>query len=543
MRAHKLRTVGYGAAATLALTAAMLTPAYAADVPRLITTVAGTGESGSSGNGGPATSAQVGYPEATALDAAGNLYIASRSQVRKVDTQGIITSVAGDGSNTCTAGEGLPATSTGVCASGLDVDAAGNLYIADYHYTQRVYRVGADGILTRVAGNGEWGFSGDGGPATSARVNAVDVAVDDAGNLYLTDFLNNRVRRVDTSGIITTVAGTGEWGSAGDAGPATSALLAGPHGVATDQAGNIYVSDTGNNRIRRIDPNGTISMFVGAYSSAARLDYPKGLDLDDAGNLYIADFGNNRVVRADPSGNATVLAGDTEGFSGDGGPATEAQLNNPYDVAVVSPDLMYVADFGNHRIRRLAVVAAPLANDDPLVTDVDSSATGNVLANDTGTQLAVSGNTTPLHGSAQITADGSLTYTPEAGYVGTDSFSYTVTDPVRQTSTARVIVTVRPAPPTAVNDSFRGCVLPLHALTVPAPGVLANDSPGGLTVTAYTQPARGTATVNPDGSFTFRNGRLVSLTAQTFSYTATDRFGRTATATVTIKPSLDLVCG
>ena len=181
----------------------------------------------------------------------------------------------------------------------------------------------ASGIITTVAGTGDEGFSGDGGPATSARLNRPwAIALDGAGNLYITDLRNIRIRKVDTSGTITTVAGTGEEGFSGDGGPATSAQLFGPRGVALDGAGNLYIADTGNIRIRKVDTAGTITTVAGTGvfgfsgdggpATSAQLNGDRGIALDGAGNLYIAEFVNRRIRKMDTSGTITTVAGTGE---------------------------------------------------------------------------------------------------------------------------------------------------------------------------------------------------------------------------------------
>ena len=202
---------------------------------------------------------------------------------------------------------------------GVALDDAGNLYIADRD-DPRIRKVDAGGTITTVAGIRTRGFSGDGGPATSAQINSPrGVALDGAGNLYIVDTGNNRIRKVDTSGIITTVAGTGDAGFSGDGGPATSARLSGPRGVALDDAGNLYIADRDNNRIRKVDTSGTITTVAGTGDAgfsgdggpalSATLNGPSGVALDGAGNLYIAEFGNSRIRKVDTSGTITTVAG------------------------------------------------------------------------------------------------------------------------------------------------------------------------------------------------------------------------------------------
>jgi uncharacterized protein YjiK len=333
-----------------------------------ITTVAGNGSYGFSGDGGPATNASLSYPTGVAVDAAGNLYIADRnnSRVRRVSTSGTITTFAGTGMFGFS-GDGGPATGAMLHNPyGVAVDTAGNLYIADT-YNSRVRKVSSSGTITTVAGNGTSGFSGDGGPATSARLrDPQGVAVDAAGNLYIADSSNNRVRKVSASGTITTIAGTGSPGFFGNGLPGTRAFLYGPSGVAVDTAGNLYIADSSNNRVRKVSTSGTITTVAGNGSSGhwgdggtatnAGLASPWGVAVDAAGNLYIADSDNHRVRKVSMSGTITTIAGTgSYGFSGDGGPATNASLAFPTGVAVDAAGNVYIADSDNHRVRKVSM--------------------------------------------------------------------------------------------------------------------------------------------------------------------------------------------
>src|SRR5215469_5779138 len=215
--------------------------------------------------------------------------------------QGVISTVAGNGTNAAT-GDGGPALSASFHPDGLTVDSAGNIYIADQNHN-RIRKVDSNGVITTVAGNGNTVFAGDGGPATSATVyiagNHNGLAVDSAGNLYIADDGHHRIRKVDTKGIITTVAGTGTQGYSGDGGAATSAQLYRPSGVAVDGAGNLYIADTNNRRIRKVDTSGTITTFAGtgvfgysgdgAAATLATMQTPVDVTVDAQGNVYFTD--------------------------------------------------------------------------------------------------------------------------------------------------------------------------------------------------------------------------------------------------------------
>ncbi len=336
----------------------------------IITTVAG---GGSGGDGGPATNAMFWGPCTLAFDGSGNMYVSDggHNMIRKVDPNGMISTVAGNG-NEDYSGDGVAATNTSLSSpNGVVVDAMGNLYIGD-SANERVRKVGLDGIITTLVGNTATGyfgnFSGDGGVATNATVNyPFGVALDAAGNLYIADSGNHRIRKVDTNGIITTVAGNGNSVYAGDGGTATNASLNYPIGVALDASGNLYIADSGNNRIREVDTNGIIGTVAGNGNSGyagdgvaatnTSLSSPNGVAVDDLGNLYIADSGNNRIREVYGNGLITTIAGG--GSDGDGSAATDASLNDPYGVALDAVGNLYIADTGNNRIREVHFTGEP----------------------------------------------------------------------------------------------------------------------------------------------------------------------------------------
>lgn len=335
------------------------------DAAGIITTVAGTGTQGFGGDGGQATSAQLGTIWGVAVDGLGNVYVTDSDRVRRIDATGIITTFAGDGTFPVGAdvGDGGPATSAQLGGpKGVAVDGAGNVFIADTSGA-RIRRVDMTGIITTVAGSGDYGFAGDGMLAINAQLKVPHaIAIDAIGNLYIADTMNDRVRRVDLGGIITTVAGTGLFGgSSGDGGPATMAQLTAPGGVAVDGAGRVYITDSVNDRVRRIDTSGIISTVagggmpgpLGGAATSAPLSAPLSVAADGLGNFYVADQNEHRVRRIDAMGVITTVAGTAVGgFSGDGGPATSAQLQGPQGVAIGSLGL-YIVDTGNHRIRRV----------------------------------------------------------------------------------------------------------------------------------------------------------------------------------------------
>ncbi len=355
--------------AALALHSPLFTPRLAAQSSAAIETIAGTGAQGSSGDGGPATEAQINRPYGVAADSAGNLYIAGflSHRIRKVTPAGVIDTFAGMGISGST-GDSGPATSARLNEpADLALDGAGNLYIADSN-NNRIRRVDAAGVITTVAGGGS--SLGDGGPATSARLNLpYGVAADGAGNLYIADTGNHRIRKVDAAtGIISTVAGTGVSGYSGDGGAATSAQIDLPSGVAVDGSGNIYIADSDNDRVRKVDAAGVMTTTAGTgtagyggdggAATAALLNNPWGMAVDDSGSLYIADSDNNRIRKVDAAGVITTVAGGGSSL-GDGGAPAEAQLNQPTDVAVDGAGNLYIADAVNERVRKATFPPPP----------------------------------------------------------------------------------------------------------------------------------------------------------------------------------------
>ncbi|MBL8235968.1 MAG: hypothetical protein JNM66_01010 [Bryobacterales bacterium] len=337
----------------------------------IIGTVAGTGTAGFGGDNGPAVSAALNEPGGVDVDSLGNLYIADflNSRIRKVSPSGIITTVAGTGVPGFS-GDGAAATAAQLnYPSAVEVDSAGNIYIADTS-NHRIRKVTPAGIISTIAGNGTAGFGGDSGQATAAALwFPLGVTRDPAGNLYIADAYNNRIRKITPAGVITTMAGNGTDGFSGDGAAATAAALSQPSATAIDAAGNLFIADRFNHRIRKVTPGGIITTVAGngtggfdsdgVAATAAALFYPSDIAVDFNNNLYIADQGNNRTRKITPGGIISTVAGNgTPGFSGDGGPGANAQLNVPVGVTVDGATLVYTADSLNHRIRRITFPGA-----------------------------------------------------------------------------------------------------------------------------------------------------------------------------------------
>jgi sugar lactone lactonase YvrE len=336
----------------------------------MINTIAGTTQ-GFSGDNGPAILAQLNNPAGVALDKNGNIYIADayNHRIRKViAATGIITTVAGMGS-TGFSGDDGPATAAQLNGPiGVSVDQQGHLYIVDQGNNRIRKVISPTGVITTIVGTGVIGFFGDGGPATEAQLSApYRVTLDEAGNLYIADGANDSIRKViSPTGIITTIAGIGLSGFSGDGGLATNAQLNVPVSVVVDKLGNLYIADNSNHRIRKvIAATGVITTVAGMGSigfsgdnglaTAAQLQFPSSVAVDKAGNLYIADEGNHRVRRVDAATGLinTIVGTGSNGFSGDGGLALAAELSSPTGIAFDSSGNLYIADLGNHRIRKV----------------------------------------------------------------------------------------------------------------------------------------------------------------------------------------------
>ncbi len=369
----------------------------------IISTIAGNGSAGFSGDGGPATQAALRTAQRVVVDSAGNVYFSDTAnyRIRRITPEGIIDTVAGNGAPGYS-GDGGPANEAALNQpNGVALDMAGNLYIAD-STNNRIRRMTPEGIIRTVAGNGVRGYSGDGGAATEAALNyPMGVAVDAVGNLYIADTENNRIRKVTLDGIIRTVAGNGEQGAIGDGGPATDAQLFLPADVAIDRNGNMYLAESraytygsyvdGDHSIRKVTADGIITTVAGGRKPSDGLCFPQAVAIDAIGNVYITDSGFHRIRRLDLSGALTTVAGSSAdlegGFGGDGGPAIDALLDlgtKDYlktcgGAAVDSAGNLYIADCENSRIRKVTSASTPLVPAGAVV-NAASFASGSSLA-------------------------------------------------------------------------------------------------------------------------------------------------------------------
>jgi sugar lactone lactonase YvrE len=341
------------------------------DIPAFtISTIAGTGDFGTSGEGGLATEAQMNRPTAVAVDTQGNVYIADslNRRVLKIDSKGIIAKVMGTGKGSLQR-EDLPAIETNLSQPyGIAVDAQDNLYVLNRGHS-KIHKVTPDGMAHTIAGTGRRGFNGDEIPATQAQIAGSNhLAVDAAGNVLIADTGNQRIRKITTDGIIHTIAGTGEQGFNGDGGAAAQAQLANPSAIAVDGAGNIYIADFSNHRIRKIDTEGIITTVAGTGTpeyngdgipaTTANIGEPTGVAVDAGGLVYISDQVNDRVRVVLRDGIIMTVAGTGErGYTGDGGPSTEALINIPDIICLDRAGNLYMPDHQNFVVRKLTRIA------------------------------------------------------------------------------------------------------------------------------------------------------------------------------------------
>ena len=395
----------------------------------------------------------------------------------------IIMTVAG-GANQGFAGDGGPATNALLHdAAGVAVDNAGNLYIAD-EQNSRIRKVDTNGIITTVAGNGANGYGGDGGVATNASLRYPrGVAVDGPGNIYIADNASQRVRKVATNGIITTLAGNGTNGYAGDGGAATNAKLQYPYGVAVDTSGNVFIADGLNSRIREVATNGVITTVAGngtngfagdgGAATNAEMYWTYGVTVDAAGNLFIADSQNFRIRKAGTNGIITTVAGDNNyRYGGDGVPATNTSLGMPYGTAVDPEGNLYIADTQDGRVRMVntsnIITTVAGGNGDGYAGDGGAATNASLLA-PAGLALDVAGNLYIAdQGGAirKVTPSGPVLTVGDAGLINAGNYQVIITGPGGSVTSSVVALTVHISPAIAAVAGGNGSVT-LNLLTQP----------------------------------------------------------------------------
>ncbi len=445
--------------------------------PYYITTIAGTGVSGYSGDGGQATAAMVSFQWGVRHDASGNLYVMDyvNNRIRKIAPTGIITTIAGTGVAGST-GDGGPATAANIKTPvDLLFDAAGNIIFTDFG-NHKIRKISTSGIISTIAGTGATGYSGDGGAATAATFYYPStITLDAAGNLYIADEWNNRIRKINSSGIISTIAGNGptgfmSGGYGGDGGAATAAQISFPTDIKLDMAGNIIFCDNANKRIRKITPSGIISTIAGTgvaglsgdggAATAARLNTPEGLYIDANSNIFFSDIVNARIRKVNALGIISTVAGATTTHADNYCSLVGAGIVSPTGVSVDSRGNIYFSDRGGSRIRKIAINLAPSFNNGKSQSYSFCGSSGAIPMNaplavtdsDRSQSLVWSILTVPANGTLIAafsgTSNGSTTtpvgcsYTPTIGFTGTDSFSVVVTDCMGASDTTMIRVTL-----------------------------------------------------------------------------------------------------
>lgn len=397
---------------------------------QLITTIAGTDSAGYSGDGGLAVMAKLNYPTGVRADDSGNVFIADdeNNVIRRVDRKGVITTIAGNDTAGYKGDGGLAIAASIHYPGDLALDKKGNIYIVD-SWNSVIRKVDKRGIITTVAGCDTGGYGGDGGPAILAKLNIPSsMDVDARGNIYISDQKNAVIRKVDTAGFITTIAGTpGVFSYTGDGSSAKAARLGNICGLRVDTKGNVYVADHDNNAVRKIDTAGIITTIAGSattgYSGdggpakAALLFHPMDISLDHTGNLFIADEGNNVIRKIDTNGIITTVAGiDSAGYNGDNISADSAQLHTPCGITTDKFGNLYIADTYNQRIRKVT-----FDTDTIVITGVPGQIlTANIFIypNPTHSSINISSHT-PINNVAITNAAGQLVYTKRTNQLTT----------------------------------------------------------------------------------------------------------------------------
>ena len=377
----------------LCVLAAYISPA------QIITTIAGTGTAGYSGDNGPAVDCKTHFPTNLIIYPNGNILFTDpgNGAIRKINSEGQISTIAGNGTHGYF-GDGLPATQSLLYGPrGIAIDKVGNIYISDGNI-QVIRKIDTTGIITTIAGNSSTGYSGDGGPATNAMFNSpLGIVCDKYGNIYIADNTNNSIRKVDTAGIITTIAGNGIAGFRGDGGPATNAQFRYPVGLAFDSRGNLFITDEQNGRIRKIDTNGIIKTIAGDGSGGSGDGgpatnagiTPEGITIDSADNIYIYDGQNKWIRRINQAGIISRIAGDGNyGYAGDGENPLIAEFSSIFGLAFDKKGNLYIADEFNNRVRFINFGSLGVSKNDAKIGSI------NIFPNPANSQFSLSVSST-----------------------------------------------------------------------------------------------------------------------------------------------------
>ncbi len=486
-----------------------------------INTVAGNHVTGYSGDGGLATSAQISSTLfGVATDTAGNLYFGDydNCRIRKVDLNGTITTIAGNGTCTSTGDGGLATNATILWPLALTVDSSGNVYFGE-DGSPRVRRVTPAGTITTVAGTGISGFLGDGGLATNARFGfPTGLAVDASGNLYIADLNNNRIRKVDTSGTISTFAGGGA--SLGDGGTAILGTLSGPWGLSLDSAGSLYIADRGNSRIRKVDTSGIITTVAGTGISgitgedgpatSARIASPWGVSVDSSGNIYMAEGSGFRIRKVNTAGNIETIAGTgVSGYTGDGGPATSGTLASSTGIHASADGRVFFVDGVNAVIRSLSTGRITALPSTPLgsTSSITSVSFGQITGLGTtaalvyGSEFSVDTAGCTYGSTPQFHATCPVTFTPQ--HVGLRRDALNVMDANGNVVGTQYLYGIGQGPLSAVTPGIIsavvlgsvGAVNPAQFTFDPAGNLYFVEYPGGRIVKIDTHGAASTVSI------------------------------------------------
>ncbi len=535
--------------ATTLLRGVGLAPKVAA-MPGIIKTIAGTGAWNYTGDNGPASSATLRQPQGVALDGSGNLYIADliNQVIRKVSSTGIITTVAGTGYAGFSGDNGPAIAATLNSPTAVALDGAGNLFIADFGNNRVRELSGSSGIITTVAGGGTGGSGadglGDGGLSTAAILNGPsDLAVDPAGDIYIADSFDGLVREVNaSSGVITVIAGGGNGGGSdgwGDGGEATSAVLANPTGIALDISGNLYIADNGHNVVREVNAStGVITVVAGNGASGYRGDHnpavsaelkrPWTVRIDACGDLYIADYGNSAIRQVSgATGIITTFAGTgSGGYAGDGGFSNAAQLQNPTGLAVDAGGNIYIADYANNVIRRVAMTISTLSFP---ATAVGKTSVMQVAIANTGNQsLGLSGLS--IAGNFVQTSSGGNDCSPSSSIAsgGACSVAVAFAPTAAGSSTGSIAYTTN-----SLNSPGSSQTVVLNAMGTPGTAAQATLSPASLT---FGNQTVGSASAPQTITFSNTGGAAVSISSIWLSGQNASDFGMSTTCGTSVAP-------